>query len=61
MTEEQESINFEELNEVEVNEGMEELGLEDLESSSNFIRHPKVGEEIIVDIAKVYKDKNILY
>lgn len=52
----EEKINFEE-EETKMNSSMQELGLADL--GSNWIKHPKVGEEIDLDIMKVYKDTNI--
>lgn len=36
--------------------GMEELELDDI--TSQFVKNPKVGESITIDIAKVYRDKN---
>ena len=39
------------------NEKMEELGLDDL--SSRYVKHPGVGEEIVIEVAKAYKDKNV--
>ena len=39
------------------NSGMEELDVDDLKSQ--WIPHPKVGEEIEFEIAKIFKDKNI--
>ena len=59
MAEEQkEVIDFEEEERTAISDdSMEELELEDLETS--WIRNPKVGEEVVLDIKKVYKDRNI--
>lgn len=57
MPEEQEKeIDFDSAEE-NVQQNMEEMGVEDFES--NYIPHPKVDEEIELSILKTYKDKNV--
>jgi len=54
---EEEKIDFEaEEASAQADDDMQELGLGDLES--RFVKHPGVGEKIVLDIVKAYKDKN---
>jgi hypothetical protein len=57
---EEEDIDFEAEGEVYKNNAssnMDELGLEDL--SSGYVKHPKVGESVVIEIDKVFRDRNI--
>jgi len=51
----QDDIDFDKMSNAQ--DGMEELGLDDM--GHNFLRNPKVGEELVVDISKVFKDNNV--
>jgi len=56
MANENKEVDFESAEETQQQE-MEAMGLDDM--SSNWIPHVKVGEDIILEIKKVFKDKNI--
>ena len=57
----EEEINFDSEKEVakeaDKNSKREELSLDDLKSK--WLPHPKVGEELVVDVVKAFKDRNI--